>query len=213
MNDALLLKFLKQLPDQLALKIIHDEQLTPEDRAVIADLKYSYGALHSDVNEWAEGSQVLVDNKTWLVVDNGKRNPDEVVLMLASVWCKSDYFGIRDLCRYFWEYEISDTMKQLCIPHHIVEHGRNARTIPVFVPTYTEVNGGFSYLNSNSRRIANYNGSPTAWWTSTPDTSDFVYVVYADGRVVSSYGYPSSTYGFRPFISIKKCQEVKRSET
>ena len=79
MNDALLLKFLKQLPDQLALKIIHDEQLTPEDRAVIADLKYPYDALHSDVNEWAEGSQVLVDNKTWLVVNNGKRNPDEVI--------------------------------------------------------------------------------------------------------------------------------------
>lgn len=79
MNDVSMLKFLKQLPDQLALKIIHDEQLTPEDRAVIADLKYPYGALHSDANEWAEGSQVLVDNKTWLVVDNGKRNPDEVI--------------------------------------------------------------------------------------------------------------------------------------
>ena len=180
-------------------------------KVTIAELKSLFGSSDggtsggdgSTSGSTSPGGTMTFDNMSWIVVDNGTRNSNEIVLMMKDIWHLMNGYNIERFCTYFWNYVLSPAAREKCVPHHFNEFGTNAFTIPVFVPTYTEVNGGFSYLNSNSRRIANYNGSPAAWWTSTPYGSSRVYYVKADGSF-SNYGNPSGAVGFRPFVALRK---------
>ncbi|WP_300944243.1 DUF6273 domain-containing protein [uncultured Duncaniella sp.] len=79
----------------------------------------------------------------------------------------------------------------------------NGVTCKVFVPSYDQFNGGFSYFNSSSRRIAKYNGSATTYWTSSPyGSGSNVYCVSAGGSLVNYY--PSTAHGFRPCVAFKR---------
>lgn len=51
-------------------------------------------------------------------------------------------------------------------------------------------------------RVATYNGSAQNWWTSTAYRSSYVWFVNAGGAA-NSYG-PSSSYGFRPCVAIRR---------
>lgn len=63
----------------------------------------------------------------------------------------------------------------------------------VFVATKDQMDGGFSYFNSNSRR------SVGEWyWTSTEDSSDYAWYVVSDGGFRSAD--KSLSRGFRPSI-------------
>lgn len=74
-------------------------------------------------------------------------------------------------------------------------------TNKVFVASYTQMNGGFRYFNSNSRRICTYNGSAQWYWTSSPlSSSGDVWSVRAEGSL-SDYS-PKYSGGFRPFICL-----------
>ena len=68
----------------------------------------------------------------------------------------------------------------------------------VFVATYDQMDGGFSYFNSDSRRrVGNY------YWTSTEADSVDAWYVRSDGRLSSnSFDDKSNSYGFRPSICI-----------
>jgi len=147
------------------------------------------------------GGTMTFDNMTWTVVDNGTYNSNERVLILTDIYHLMNGYNIERFCTYFWEYVLSAEARAKCIPHCMKEFGANAHTLPVFVPTYTEVNGGFSYFNSNANRIAKYNGTAKEWWTSTPSSIDIVYCVYTDGAL--SNGSPGTTYGFRPCVALK----------
>ena len=72
-------------------------------------------------------------------------------------------------------------------------------TDKVFVATYDQMNGGFSYFNSNSRRICRYNGSTNWYWTSSPNGGGSVCYVDTDGSLGYGPGYSS---GFRPFVCL-----------
>ena len=62
--------------------------------------------------------------------------------------------------------------------------------------SYDQLNGGFSYFNSDSKRICDN----AVYWTSSPNGSSNVWRVNADG---SLHNYnPSNTYGFRPFVCL-----------
>ena len=74
----------------------------------------------------------------------------------------------------------------------------------VFIPTKEQMtgeSGGFSYFDSDSKRIANYNGSASIYWTATPYNSSIVWRVYSGGGI-NTYR-ASGSYGFRPCIAIK----------
>lgn len=80
----------------------------------------------------------------------------------------------------------------------------------VFIPSYDQMLGeqyGFSWFNSNSRRIAKLNGSATYYWTSSglqDDRYSYVWCVGSGGDVdYDNGGYASDSYGFRPCIAIK----------
>ena len=65
----------------------------------------------------------------------------------------------------------------------------------VFVATKDQMDGGFSYFNSNSRRTAN-----NWYWTSTAYNSNNAWYVNTDGS--SSGGIKSDFGGFRPSVCI-----------
>ena len=67
----------------------------------------------------------------------------------------------------------------------------------VFVATKDQMDGGFSYFNSNSRRSLS-----NVYWTSTKYTSDRVWYVGADGSLGNNYVNASGSSGFRPSVCI-----------
>ena len=78
----------------------------------------------------------------------------------------------------------------------------NGVTSPCFVPSYDQFNGGFSYFDSNSKRICNLNGSANWYWTSSAYSSILVWGVSSDGYL--DYTGPRNTYGFRPCLAIAR---------
>lgn len=73
----------------------------------------------------------------------------------------------------------------------------------VFIPTYNQMNGGFSWFDSNAKRIAYLNGVAPYYWTATPAQSDRIWVVTNDGGFNYGYNPPTSNNGFRPCICVK----------
>lgn len=63
--------------------------------------------------------------------------------------------------------------------------------------SYSQVNGGFSYFNSNDRRVCD-----NIWyWTSSPNSSSYVWRVNTDGSLYN-FSSPGSSGGFRPFVCL-----------
>ena len=68
----------------------------------------------------------------------------------------------------------------------------------VFVATYDQMNGDFSYFNSGSRRRVG-----DTYWTSTEYVFGGAwYVSHSDGSIENTYGHKSQSYGFRPSVCI-----------
>ncbi len=74
----------------------------------------------------------------------------------------------------------------------------NGVTAQCFVPSYEQFNGGFSYFNSNNRRVCD----DSWYWTSSASSSSRVWYVNNDGSFYGSR--PSDTYGFRPCLAIAR---------
>lgn len=72
----------------------------------------------------------------------------------------------------------------------------------VSLMSYNELNGGFSYFNSASRRICYSQDSSDAqvYWTRTAYSSSRVWLVSNSGSFDSHNGGPTASYGFRPEI-------------
>ena len=84
----------------------------------------------------------------------------------------------------------------------LIEKSVEGVTSKVFIPTYSQVNGGFSYFNSNARRIA-YDRTGTAcdWWTSSVyTTATMVWNVYTNGSPGSNG--PNNESNFRPCVCV-----------
>ena len=62
--------------------------------------------------------------------------------------------------------------------------------------SYNQLNGGFSYFNSKSRRACDNNW----YWTSSSVDGSFVWGVDSYGGLV--YNDPGSSGGFRPFVCL-----------
>ena len=78
--------------------------------------------------------------------------------------------------------------------------------VKVFIPSYEQMRGesnGFSWFNSDSRRIAKLNGYTSGYWTSTiRGSADVVYIDYDGKFIANTYG-TQYTSGFRPCICIQ----------
>ena len=72
----------------------------------------------------------------------------------------------------------------------------------VFVATWDQMTGGFTYFANNSRRICKFNNTNYEYWTSSPGNGSAVTFVNHDGSVNDrSYG-PNYSAGFRPFVCL-----------
>ena len=76
----------------------------------------------------------------------------------------------------------------------------NGVTQKVQVASQEQMNGGFSYFDSNGKRIALYNGSAISYWTSSPHSGGNVWYVTDDGSL--NNGGLSYTLGFRPSVCL-----------
>lgn len=81
----------------------------------------------------------------------------------------------------------------------------NNVTQKVQIPSYEQMNGGFSWFNSNTRRkAADPNNEWYLYWTSSASDSSRVWYVNSTGDVYfDNYGRPASTCGFRPFVALQ----------
>lgn len=73
-----------------------------------------------------------------------------------------------------------------------------------FLPTYNQMNGGFSYFNSNDRRISrDVTGVAHMCWTSSLDNTGRPYCVDEYGNL-AGHNFPSYAEGFRPCVALRK---------
>lgn len=72
----------------------------------------------------------------------------------------------------------------------------NGVTSKIFAASYNQMNGGFSYFNSNERRVC----QDQDYWTSSPSGTGGVWNVNTSG----GFGTAGSgtSYGFRPFCAV-----------
>lgn len=148
----------------------------------------------------ALGSNVRWANHEWIVVH---QEGSTVYLALTTIYEKCQ-FGSNNT--YAGSNLAARAMAfQNSLPADIVAKAVNTTvngvTSKIFVASYEQMNGGFSWFNSNERRICKYNGTADWYWTSSPGSSSDVYFVSSDGGI--NYRNPTNTIGFRPFVAIK----------
>ena len=69
----------------------------------------------------------------------------------------------------------------------------------VFVASYDQLNGDFSYFTDNGKRDIGQ-----IYWTSSEYSNSYVWYVNDDGRLGDNdIGYTTSTRGFRPFVALR----------
>ena len=152
--------------------------------------------------ELVVGNLVTYDDKTWRVVHNegtkwylaSKDIIEDTQFGSYNVYAKSTILA---RCAVYLS-NLSDVAQK-----YIINTTVNDVTFKVFVPSYEQVNGGFSYYSSKENRICNYNGNKYAWWTSSlydNSSNHPAYGVTTGG--IFSISTPSSAYGFRPHICI-----------
>ena len=134
----------------------------------------------------------------------------EVCPMATEFDSNTTYAGstIANLCTTWYNSYVPAALRSAGIFANVTTEGVSS---PCFIPTYNQMNGGFSYFTDNYRRIAaafvnagyssSYNGY--YYWTSTANSSSGVWRVIDDGSLDRS-SYPSSTYGFRPCLAIAR---------
>ena len=109
--------------------------------------------------------------------------------------------NIKKECDLFLnEYKLNDILND--IPR-IIDTGVGK----VFIPTKEQMNGGFSWFDSNVKRIAYLNDTePYYYWTATIYESQYIsqYVWYVDSTgTVDNTSHASVSRGFRPCICIQ----------
>lgn len=163
--------------------------------------KYSGGSGGSEEPEepvtnpnWPDQSQLTLGNtitwadQQWIV---SHVTSTEAYLTLSGVSGNSTWTNLQNACMAFAN-RFTEAQKT-CLKS--VTAGNTSGK--VFVATYEQMDGGFSYFNSDSRR------KTSDWyWTSTKNGSSNAYYVNTDGSLYN-YGVSQSySHGFRPSVCI-----------
>ena len=134
----------------------------------------------------------------------------EACPMLTQFGSNTTYAGstIANLCTTWYNSYVPAALRSAGIFVNVTTEGVSS---PCFIPTYNQMNGGFSYFTDNDPRNAaafvnagyssSYNGY--YYWTSTAGSSSSVWRVNSAGDLDNSGG-PSATYGFRPCLAIAR---------
>ena len=149
------------------------------------------------------GNKITFIGKEWLVVN---KTSNQAILARSVIESQTPFgsnstYNGSTLASVAKSYEnnfsgANKVLLSLMCPETTV----NGVTAKFFVPSYDQVNGGFTHFNSSTNRICKYNGSNADWWTSSPDYDSDAYCVSSDGGI-GSLGVGNS-YGFRPFVAL-----------
>ena len=139
------------------------------------------------------GNMVTFAGKQWVV---SHKTADSLYLTLNGVLSDSTWDDLQNACTNF-ENSLTEAQKK-CLKS--VTAGNTSGK--VFVATRDQMDGGFSYFNSNSHRRLN-----DVYWTSTEYSSDNAWSVCTDGSLDTTYTYfchvaKSNSNGFRPSICV-----------
>lgn len=116
---------------------------------------------------------------------------------------------------YFGSFSVyaGSTLASLCVDYQndmyedslaiCVNTTVNGVTNKVFVCSYEQANGGFSYFNdpSSDNRIAYMGGNVIEWWTSSSN-GQWLWTIRTGGMFNSGRS-PTERYGFRPFVAVR----------
>ena len=115
----------------------------------------------------------------------------EAYLTLQNLDGSSSWYNLQSTCTS-WAASKLDSSTQALLKS--VTAGNTSGK--VFVATKAQMDGGFSYFNSNSRRSVD-----SDYWTSTESYSNYAYRIDVNGYS-GSVSSESSSYGFRPSVCI-----------
>lgn len=136
------------------------------------------------------GNIVVMSNFEWIVAHV---TDTEAYLTLNGTSGKSTWLNLQSTCTTWSNEHIAENLKASM---KVITAGNTKGY--VFVATRDQMNGGFSYFNSNNRRKLN-----SEYWTSTESVSYEAWSVYSDGSFGDSHGNGQATSsGFRPSVCI-----------
>ena len=153
------------------------------------------------------GQYITIGTKEYVIAHVDRTS----VYVALRYWEENTQFGssttysgstIASKCTTWYNSSVPTQWKSTASAFNSVNtEGVNAQC---FIPTYTQVNGGWALFNSNTARtFTDSAGTAKTWWTSTERSSGNVWYVTDGGRLY--YGVsPSSSDGFRPALAIKR---------
>lgn len=152
------------------------------------------------------GNTITCMGKSWIVCDQSSNN---YCLALDKIDSLSDFGGsnvysesILARCARQYESDLSTAyldIMSICAFNTTV----NGVTAKVFVASYEQMNGGFSYFINYDRRKCKYNRDYSYYWASSPaQGTNNLWTISVAGTFDSSdfYASPRASIGFRPFI-------------
>ena len=151
------------------------------------------------------GNTVTMGGYTWLVCHIDE-DAEEFYLIINKLFEEIEFSSgsvnyassiIADRCNSFLS-ELPEAVQNLLLVTYI--EGVNAK---IFIPTYDQMNGGFSWFNSDERRIPDREtGISSYYWLSTKSGPSDVFLVISGGNLGSTT-FVERTYGFRPACRIR----------
>ena len=147
------------------------------------------------------GSTITFKGKSWIVAHKNGNNiyvSDSVIESMTTFGNNNTYSGsiLASVASTFQNSLSLTSNEQALIPNTSV----NGVSSKIFVASYEQMNGGWSYFNLDTRRVCKYNGGAQVYWTSSPDSGGRVWYVYTNGNL--SNGGPGYSYGFRPSVCL-----------
>ena len=141
-----------------------------------------------DMSSLTVGNTVMFADREWVV---SHRTSTEAYLTLKNLSSESTWRNLQNACINFADQLTED--QKACLKS--VTAGNTSGK--VFVATYEQMNGGFSYFNSDSRRALN-----EVYWTSTGIGPIYAQYVRIQGSLYAGDVSQTTSIGFRPSVCI-----------
>ena len=136
------------------------------------------------------GNIVTLSNHEWVV---SHVTETEAYLTLNGLDGNSTWDNLQNMCTTWSSENIAENLKASM---KVIAAGNTNGY--VFVATKDQMNGGFSYFNSNSRRNLG-----DIYWTSTEYNLDAAWSVGLDGSLdIDNVHDKPASFGFRPSVAL-----------
>ena len=155
------------------------------------------------------GNTITIGSKQYIIAHTDSSNVYVVLRYLEETTVfdsgdSTDYVGsdIANKCSSWYTSNVPSAWRSYATNSVSTE----GVTAACFIPTYDQVNGGWSYFNSDSRRVfTDSSGSAKSWWTASyySYTDATIWTVYPDGSFAHTLPY-ITTVGFRPALALKR---------